>query len=152
MSPLYALTLIAASILGGVLIAAQGPIYARMASELNGNKLAAAWLAFVVATTALSVVLLVTRTSLPSVTELRLLPAWIWIGGLFGVYQVLVSMNAVPHLGVTLFIALVILGNLAAGLLYDHFGMFGLNIKPINFQSSIGVSLIVLGVWLVHQR
>lgn len=37
----------------------------------------------------------------------------------------IVSMAAIPRLGLTLFLAIVVLGNMVGGVLYDHFGMFG---------------------------
>tara|TARA_R110002020_G_scaffold32962_14_gene100895 strand:- start:2478 stop:2939 length:462 start_codon:yes stop_codon:yes gene_type:complete len=141
-----------AAMLGGVLIAAQGPIYARMSAALGGNPLFAALLAFGLATLVLGLTVLVTRASAPDVGQLARLPWWVWLGGLFGAYQVLVSMQAVPRLGVTLFLMLVILGNMLGATVFDHFGWFGLPRRPLTPGAGLGIALMLAGVFLTAGR
>ncbi|MBU4531480.1 MAG: hypothetical protein KUA43_15060 [Hoeflea sp.] len=50
MSPALSWLMGLAAMLGGILMAAQGPIYARMSAALGGNPLFAAMLAFALAT------------------------------------------------------------------------------------------------------
>ncbi len=135
-----------AVLFGGILVAAQGPIYARLAGGLNDNPLAAAFLAFFAATSLLGLILLASGIDYPKPSRVARLPLWVWLGGLFGVYQVIVSMIAIPKLGVTLFITIIVLGNMLGGSLYDHFGMFGLERRPLTIGSVVGISLVFLGV------
>lgn len=143
--------LMVAAILGGALIAAQGPIYARMAVGL-GNPITATWIAFLIATCAISLVAILTRVPMPDVQAVRTMPPWVWLGALIGVYQVLVSIFAVPRLGVAPFILLVIVGQICASLLYDHFGLFDLEIRPVNVQAMLGATLVFIGALLVIWR
>lgn len=141
-----------AAVTGGMLIAAQGPIYARMSALLGGNPLVVAFLAFALATCALGLMLLAGQPRLPDAGQLRALPWWVWLGGLFGVYQVMVSMQAVPLLGVTLFLMLVILGNLIGAVVFDHQGWFGLPRRPVSPAALIGVGLVLAGAFLTANR
>jgi transporter family-2 protein len=138
--------LAAAVLIGGILVAAQGPIYARLAGGLNDNPLAAAFLAFFTAAIFLGLILLAPGFERPKLPHLARLPPWVWLGGVFGAYQVIVSMIAVPRLGVTLFIMIVVLGNMLGGSLYDHFGMFGLERRPLTIGSALGIGFMFLGV------
>ena len=138
--------LAAAVLLGGIAVAAQGPIYARLAGGLNDNPLAAAFLAFITASGFLGLVLLASGLDCPRLSHLARLPPWVWLGGVFGAYQVIVSMIAVPRLGATLFIMIAVLGNMLGGSLYDHLGMFGLERRPLTIGSVLGIGLVFLGV------
>ncbi len=140
--------LAAAALVGGVLVAAQGPIYARLADGLDHNLLAAAFLAFLTATVFLGLIVLVSGVSLPQPSGLARMPAWVWLGGLFGAYQVMVSMTAVPRLGVVSFIMIVVLGNMLGSAVYDQFGWFGLERRPLSIGAILGICIAFLGVLL----
>lgn len=146
------IVLAAAAVLGGILIAAQGPIYARMSAHLGGSPLYAAFVAFGVATLALGLLLILSRARSPAIQQFAALPWWVWLGGMFGVYQVLVSMQAVPQLGVTLFLMLVILGNMIGAVVFDQYGWFGLPRRPADFGALAGIALVIAGVFLTANR
>lgn len=146
------LLLVFAVVLGGVLVAAQGPIYARMAAGLSTGSLVAAFLAFATAALVLGAGLLIGQARLPEMKQVFALPWWVWLGGLFGAYQVMISMQAVPVLGVTLFLMLVILGNMAGAVSFDHFGWFGLPRRPVSLQAVTGIGLILAGVFVTISR
>ena len=139
--------LLVAVCIGGALLAAQGPIYARMASDLGGP-LQAALLAFAIATLALLLISLLSETPVPRSSDLRRVPFWVWGGGLIGAYVVLVSIPAVPKLGAASYMVALVVGQLVASHLYDHFGAFGLEPKPLTPASLLGLALIVAGVCL----
>jgi len=143
--------LIIASLLGGGLIAAQGPIYARMSSHL-GSSVNAAMLAFVVATLAIVLVAILMKTQLPTFEQLGAMPKWVWLGALVGVYQVLVSIAAVPALGVGSFVLIVVFGQIFASQIYDQFGWFGMEQRSIDLKSAIGMIVMGGGLLLVTWR
>lgn len=143
--------LILAVVLGGALIAAQGPIYSRMA-QLLGSPLQAAALAFGVGTVALCFLILGTGTPLPRRAEIATVPLWIWAGGLIGVYVVVLSIFAVPRLGVASYMVCVILGQLGASYLYDRFGLLGLAPRHFSAANMVGLSLVAVGAALVVWR
>jgi len=143
--------LVLAVFIGGALIAAQGPIYTRMATGLGGA-VPAALLAFAIGTAALATILTVTGGSLPRRADLAALPHWIWLGGLIGVYVVIVSIFAVPRMGVAAYMVCAILGQLAASAIYDGLGAFGLAVREISLTNVIGLAMVGLGAILVVWR
>ena len=58
-------------------------------------------------------------------------------------------MQSIPILGVTLFLVIVVTGNLAGGALYDNFGMMGLAERPFSIAKAIGLCLVIAGVSVV---
>lgn len=145
------LAIIAAVILGGALIAAQGPIYARMAADLGGA-LPAALAAFGIGALALAFLLFALGQPLPSRDQLSAVPLWVWPGGLIGVFVVLVSIVAVPRLGVAGYMVCVILGQLSASVLFDHFGAFGVEVRAFSAANLVGILLVAIGALLVIWR
>ncbi|WP_164660880.1 DMT family transporter [Tropicibacter sp. Alg240-R139] len=143
--------LVLAVIAGGALIAAQGPIYTRMADQLGGP-LQAATLAFGVGTLALLMLLLTTSSAVPRKSDMVSVPLWMWAGGLIGVYVVLVSILAVPRLGVASYLVCVIIGQLAAGYVYDRIGAFGMDVRGFSTVNAFGLGLVALGAGLTVWR
>ena len=108
------------ALFGGFLVAAQGPIYARLSEGLGRDHMTAVFLAFLTATIALGILVLATgrhRTLVPG--DLIRLPYWVWLGGLFGAIHVAISMQTIPVLGVSAFIVIVVAGNLIGAAVYD---------------------------------
>ncbi len=147
----FSILLLVLASAGGALIAAQGPIYTRMASGLGGP-IQAAMLAFAIGTLSLFLISVLTRTPLPQISEMMQVPIWVWAGGLIGVYMVLVSIIAVPKLGVASFMVAVVVGQLAASHLYDHFGVFGLEPRQVSPLNVLGLILMMVGVFLTSWK
>lgn len=136
--------------LGGMLVAAQGPIYARLAAGLHRDYLLAVFLAFSTAAV-LTGTLAILSGSFRNLTVATLthLPLWVWLGGMFGAMQVVISMQSIPALGVTLFLVIVITGNLVGAVLYDHLGVMGLEVRSFSLMKGLGLLLVVAGVGIV---
>ena len=139
------------SLLAGAIIAAQAPIYTRISQGL-GSPLQTTLLAFSTAVCVLVVLMGVTRTDWPRLEAMRALPIWVWVGGVLGICVVLLSIAAVPRLGIAGYIAAMICGQLAASIAFDHWGVFGLVQRGIGWQGLAGVALIALGAGLVVFR
>lgn len=135
------------ALLGGVLVAAQGPIYARLSEGLGRDYLLAVFMAFL-SVTLVSGILALASGSFRSLTFVALagLPLWVWLGGIFGAVHVMISMQSIPVLGVTLFLVIVVTGNLMGAAVYDHFGAFGLKQRPFSLGTAIGLGMVILGV------
>lgn len=135
-----------AAVIGGLLVAAQGPIYARLSAGLNRDPLIAVFLAFMTASVATgALVALSGRYRSASVSALASLPPWVWLGGLLGACHVVISMEAIPLLGAVAFLSLVIAGNLIGAAVYDYVGAFGLPQRPLVWKRVAGLSLVLLG-------
>jgi transporter family-2 protein len=75
---------------------------------------------------------------------------WYMLGaGAFGVVLYLTLMHTLPRLGATTAIALIIVGQLAMGMLIDQFGWFGVPVRPIDGWRVAAVVLLLAGGYLV---
>ncbi len=135
------------AVVGGMLVAAQGPIYAKLSGELNRDPLAAVFVAFLTATLAIGLLALVSGSWRSiSATVLLGLPSWVWLGGLLGACHVMISMRAIPVTGATAFLVLVVAANLIGASIYDHIGAFGLEERPFGMARLLGVMTVLVGV------
>jgi transporter family-2 protein len=86
------------------------------------------------------------RLSWPTASTFGQAPWWVWTGGALGIVYVASSTVIAPRLGVTLFMTLVISGQVAISLAIDHFGFAGSSVKPINIGRVGGAMLVLAGV------
>lgn len=140
--------LVLASVLAGALIAAQGPIFARMASH-SGGALQAALIAFGLGFLVILTLIFIAGSAAPKIAELRQAPNWTWFGGVIGAAMVMLSIVAIPRIGVGVFISSVICGQLVAAILLDHFGAFGLEVNSITTAKLFGAGLLLSGLYLI---
>jgi|SRR6186713_1831360 len=106
-------------------------------------------ISFVVGTVGLVVYLVVMRSSLPTRAEMASVPSWAWLGGLVGAFYVTTSVIAGPRLGSATFLALIVLGQLLASLVMDHYGWLGFPEHPISTLRIVGAILLFGGVLLI---
>ena len=79
-------------------------------------------------------------------------PWWIWTGGIAGASYVLAAVVFTRSLGVATLFAAVIVGQLAAGLIIDHFGWFNVPVHKASPERLIGAALLVGGMALIRWR
>ena len=115
------------------------------------NANTAALISFLVGTTGLVMVLVVTRTPMPARDTLASVPVWAWFGGLMGAFYVAISTVVASQLGTASLLGLALSGQLAMALVVDHFGWLGLPEHPITLTRLAGVALLGVGVWLVSR-
>jgi transporter family-2 protein len=137
------------AIVAGAGVAVQAAINSRL-RFLLGAPVWAASTQFVIGLVALVAVAIIMRAPLPPSTAFARAPWWMWTGGFFGAAFILMTVVATPRLGAALMLAGVIVGQLAAALLIDHFGMFGAEVIPISAARVAGVLLLVGGVALIR--
>lgn len=140
----------AIAVLAGALVAAQGPIYARMSAALGGP-VQTVLTAFVTAALSMAVIAAVSG-GWPKVADLRAMPVWVWAGGILGIVVVAVSSLAVPRLGASAYLVALVAGQMIAGALYDRTGAFGLPPRMPGAVNWAGLGLIVLGAALATSR
>ncbi len=54
-----------------------------------------------------------------------------------------------PRLGATTALALIIIGQLAMGILIDQFGLFGVAVRPVDLVRLVGAGLLIAGGYLI---
>jgi bacterial/archaeal transporter family-2 protein len=79
-------------------------------------------------------------------------PWWVWIGGLCGGAYVLLAILLAGRLGALLLSAAGIVGQLAASLLIDHYGWFGMPVQRATPARLLGVALLAAGVVLIRWK
>ena len=107
---------------------------------------------FLIGTTAIAVFMLLTRQSWPAREAFASVPAWAWLGGLFGALYVGVATFAGPRLGALLLLALTVAGQMLASVIVDHFGLLGFPQHPVSLGRVVGIVLLISGIWLVAPR
>lgn len=137
-------------LLGGVLIAIQGPINAVLGRAV-GSPVNAALLSFLVGSCALAVVALANRVT-PDQGALRALPWWAWTGGFCGAVFVAAAAYAAPRIGVATMLTLAVASQLIAAVVLDHFGAFGVPRHPVSGGRLAGLALVFLGALLVRTK
>jgi transporter family-2 protein len=148
MSPAALFPLLLVFFAGGF-IALQAPTNAIL-GKAGGSPILAALISFAVGTLALAAAWLATRQRLDTVA-FRQVPAYAWLGGLYGAIFVSVAAYAAPRIGIAALITIGIAGQITMALLLDHFGALGLARAPINFGRVIGAVLVLAGVVLVRR-
>lgn len=143
------LVYIIAAVIIGAAISVQPPINATMARCL-GNPLLAASISIFISLVVVIMLWLGWDKGAGDISQVRMLPWWVIIGGIVGVVFVAGSVVVAPVLGVALFFVCVVAGQLIGSTLMDHFGAFGLIVKPINTMKLIGIGLVLLGAALVQ--
>lgn len=134
------------AVLAGTLGAIQTAVNGRLGQAM-GSALAAALVSFLIGTAGLIVVNLVSR---PRLQRTGPIPWWLLSGGLLGAAFVLVNAFNAPVLGTSLAVSIVLLGQVAAGLVLDHRGWLGVRPRPITLWRLLGAALVLVGVALVR--
>jgi bacterial/archaeal transporter family-2 protein len=132
----------------GALLAAQGPILTRLATYAGGP-IQAAIVAFAIGLIALLAASVLTGAGLPRAAGIARMPAWAWAGGLIGTGLLMLTLHAVPRIGVAAFAAAVVCGQLVAALAYDHVGAFGMEPRSIGLRDIAGVICLLVGLAMI---
>lgn len=123
-------------------------------SERLQHPLQAAWVSFFGGFLLLSLLLVTTRLGWGPLTQpgwLLAQPWWVYTGGVLGTLFVTSSILVAPRLGATVFIILVVFGQMISSVALDQVGAFGYPAIAFTWQRGAGLLLILLGVWLVNK-
>ena len=133
----------------GVGIAIQ-PIVNNKLRGVVGDPMWAGVVQTLVGLAALVVVALAIRAPMPTTAGLSTLPWWGWTGGMLGITYVVVTIVLPPKLGTALMFATLIVGQLVAAVVIDHYGWLGVPVVPLSTMRALGVALLIAGVLLVR--
>lgn len=134
----------------GVSVVVQQLLNTNVRTELNS----AAWsgvVSYVVGLAAATLFLIALREPVPTAAMAARVPWWSWTGGMFGALYIILAVILVPQLGSATFVALLVAGQLASSVAFDHYGLFGLETRPVDLSRVIGVALLVAGVVLIRR-
>jgi len=74
---------------------------------------------------------------------------WYTLGaGAFGLVVIAAISYMIPRVGVAASIITIVAGQLLVGTILDHFGWLGASARPLDLTRSIGLAVVLFGVWL----
>ncbi len=140
--------LLALAISAGACFSVQPPINAALGRSVG--VLESALISFVIGALVLAAAAWAAGTG--SLAAVRHVPLWQLVGGFIGAYFVTVALFCAARIGMTALMVAIVAGQLAGALLLDHFGLLGLQARPIGPAQTAAALLIVAAVWLVQSR
>lgn len=138
------------ALLAGAMMTTQAATNNRMAAFVDGPPLAA-FISFLVGTVALLVYVVLAGVPLGNLIGAKEAPAVAWLGGLLGVFFVMAALLLVPKFGVAMTFSFMIAGQMIATLVIDHFGLLGIEVRPVSWTRITGILLISGGVVLIRK-
>ncbi|MBL4929854.1 DMT family transporter [Tabrizicola sp. KVB23] len=129
------------------------PMLAALNSQLGSRiaaPVAASVVLFAVALLACGVVLLVSGQS-PALSALPAQPKHLFLAGLFVAFYVLSVTWVAPRFGVGNAVFCVLLGQMIAATLIDHFALFGATVHSLSMTRAAGIAAMVAGLVLVQR-
>lgn len=136
--------------LAGAVLPLQAGLNAKVGKAV-ADPVYSALISFVVGSFGLFIYCLVVKTEFAAISNVKSLHWSVWTAGLLGAFYVACVIILVPKIGAALTFGLVVTGQLGVSLLFDHFGLLGITIHPINWQRILGISLIIGGVLIIRK-
>lgn len=136
------------ALLTGVVITVQTGINTRLRAHLE-SPLQAVFVSFMVGTVLILLALLGRRET-PPLGKLAVMPWWMWLGGVCGLFIVATNIVVAPRIGAALLVSLSIAGQLATALVLDHYGAFGFPTHHLSPARVLGAGLLLAGVVLIR--
>jgi transporter family-2 protein len=134
-------------IIGGILAGLQAPINAGLGRKIGGFE--GAFVSFFVGTLFLTFILLFFGKG--QILNVFSVPKWQLFGGLLGAVFVTAVILAVPNIGVATTILGAIVGQLVIGLVIDHFGFFGVQRIPFDWNRTVGIMLMLSALFFIFR-
>ena len=141
---------IALALLAGAMIPFQSAMNAQLGKTLQSPYYSSLTV-FIVAAIGISLYILASRFALPTTTQFAAAPKWSYLGGLLGGTYILLIVIAAPKLGIGNVTVMVLLGQILAAIIIDHFGLLGAAIHLLNWQRVVGIILLISGVYLIKK-
>ncbi|MDO5683100.1 MAG: DMT family transporter [Propionibacteriaceae bacterium] len=134
----------------GVIAGTALPLQTNVNTRLRqtvGSPFLATFLSFSIGTLSLLVATLVMDGRLPGPSAAAGTPAWLWIGGVFGIIVLTANLFMFPRLGAVQTAVLPVTGQVLMGLLIDHFGWFRTEQVDLGLTRGLGGLLVLVGVF-----
>ncbi len=128
------------------------PILAALNASLGvriGSPAAAALCLFLIASLVTTLVTLVTGPG--ALKSLAVQPKHLLLAGVLIAFYVLSITYVAPHFGVGNAVFFVLLGQLGAAAMIDHFGLFGARVTPLGLTRAAGIALMAAGLALTQK-
>ncbi|ESP90678.1 MULTISPECIES: DMT family transporter [Pseudoalteromonas] len=121
-----------------------------LSNKLQNTALAAVILLFVGLCIALTY--LFTTSGVPKTFYATGTPWYFYFGGCFVMFYILTISWVAPKFGIANAIAFVLLGQLIAMVVIDHFGFFGAKQYTLDYKRLAGLTLMIAGIALILSK
>lgn len=128
------------------------PIMAALNSSLGarlGNPVAAA--SILLATAMLASLVFTLSRPLPAVNLITSTPIHYFAGGFFVAFYILSITWIAPKIGVGNAVFFVLLGQIIASAIIDHFGLFGAPVAQFTARRGLGIIFMAVGIFLARK-
>lgn len=134
----------------GLAIPLQSAVNNALRISLHSGSMLAALVSFAVGTAALLAAAMLTGQPFVALGSLPRVPWWQWLGGFLGAFFVFGSTLLAPRIGMAAMVSLIVAGQVCSSLVFDRFGLLGLEIRGLSWARLAGAALILAGVALVN--
>lgn len=135
-------------LLAGIGIPVLAALNAALGQRL-GNPAAAAVCLFLVALIVTLAVL--ASTGFSALSNVAAQPRHLFLGGVLVAFYVLSITWIAPRFGVGNAVFFVLLGQLIAAAVIDHYGLFGARLTPLSITRAAGIALMAVGVFVTQK-
>jgi transporter family-2 protein len=87
----------------------------------------------------------------PGIERFTTAPKWSYFGGILGGTYILLIVLLAPKLGIGNVTVLVLMGQVLAAIIIDHFGLLGAPVHRFNWYRLAGVIFLCSGVFLIKK-
>jgi len=140
---------LALAVVAGFFMSVQAPTNAIL-GKASGSAVVAAFISFLIGTLALGVAVAAGSGRLLA-PELRAVPWYAWLGGLYGAFFVAMAAFGAPRIGIGPLLTAAIAGQLIGAIVLDHYGMLGLARQPVSPEKLAGAALVLIGAFMVRR-
>ena len=142
--------LIFLAFLCGAVFPTQAGLNTKMA-KFVGHPVLAAFFSFLTGLIGLIIYAAIARIPLNLISQCRNAPWYVWFAGLLGAFYVSMVIVLMPRLGVALTFGLIVAGQMAISIMFDHYGILDAPIREISLGRLIGALFLVIGVVLIQK-
>lgn len=140
----------ALAVAGGMCLALQSAVNARLREVLRGSPWGAAMMSVAISTLILLGLAIVAGQGRQVARSVGEGPWWAYLGGVLGVVFLVTSLVAVTHMGATVTYIAVTLGGTLSAAVADRYGLLGLTPTALGWQriAAVGLMAVALGLLL----
>lgn len=139
-----------AAVAAGAATAFQAGMNVQLRTSL-GSSLIATVVNFLVGLGFLGLAMLAVRTPLPSGAAMSSVPWWAWGSGVMGCLFVVTVALTGRELGAVALFGYILVGQLVAAVIIDHYALVGLPLREFSTQRLFGCALILFGAYLAER-
>lgn len=134
----------------GLAIPLQSAVNNALRASLHSGSMLAALVSFAVGTAALLAASALAGQPFAALGGLPRVPWWQWLGGFLGAFFVFGTTLLAPRIGLAAMVSLIVAGQVCSSLVFDRFGLLGLEVRELSWARLLGAALILAGAVLVN--